>query len=182
MVLKPVPNERELLDSISRGDEKAFKYVFAAYGKPLFTFIVSILKCRSTSEEVLNDIFLKIWEQRSKLSTVNSLSGYIYILCRNYSLNALRTIQKNKKETVDIETLHEVNFSEFDKEQENPRLELLRNAINKLPQQQKKVLLLKHDGYKNEEVGSQMQLSTNSVKKYQKLAIDNLVKYLNFNR
>lgn len=180
MALKPLVNEQELIDSISKGDEKAFEKLFYAYSKPLYSFIISIIKCEKTSEEILNDVFLKIWKQKEQLGNIKSLSDYIFIICRNYALNSLRTIAKNK--VVSLESVMENDFLVTDKPIENCKLDALRIAISNLPQQQKKVLLLKHDGYKNEEVASKMRLSTNSVKKYQKLAIDNLVKALNFNQ
>ena len=180
MALKPLKNEQEIIFAISNGDQKAFEEVFNTYSKPLFGFILSILKCEKASEEVLNDVFLKLWKQREELQNIKSLSNYIFIICRNISLNALRNIVKNK--TVSLELVSESEFLHDEKTSENPKLDYLRNAINKLPQQQKKVIQLKNDGYKNDEVATKMNLSTNSVKKYQKLAIDSLIKTLNFNQ
>src|SRR5690606_38966579 len=116
-------------------------------------------------------VFTKIWIGRESLRRVSNFAGYLFIICRNQTLNHIRQIvaERNKKEIylseVDtIQTGFEINAS-------CDRYELIDEAVRLLPPQQQKVFVLKRQGLKNPEISEEMNLSIESVKKYQHLAL-----------
>lgn len=178
MALKTLINEDVLLKAISQGDEKAFAKLFYAFHNQLGKFSFSITRSRELSEEIVHDVFIKIWEDRAKLADVRKFDSYIFILTRNCTLNAIKKLDSLKKKSLEFK-LFCAQSESFEKlDHEDDKYNLVENAVFKLPPRQKEVYLLKREGLKNAEIASKMDLSLNSVKKYQQLSIQNIGKFI----
>lgn len=176
MALKPLKNEAQLLQAIAGGDEHAFTSLFYGYHQHLGRYVYSLTLSADLAEEVVHDVFLKLWTERERLIEISSFTSYLFIVTRNYTLNAIRKLTIEKKRTRLVEDFlvrdtHEpVEEADFDS--------LLKNAVSQLPPQQQKVFLLRQQGYKNAEVADQMHISANSAKKYQQWAMQSVVKFI----
>ena len=83
----------ELLEWVRRirsGDVAAFEALFAVYYEPLVRFAFGYLKGRAPAEDLVQDIFLSLWEQRSRWDVRDAVHTYLYKMTRNRSLNWLR--------------------------------------------------------------------------------------------
>ena len=89
-------NEKLLLRQVARHDEKAFKALFEAYRSRLYHYIIGIVKSRETAEEMVIDVFLKIWQQRTKLPELQSFRAFLFIVARNHTLNTLETAGRSQ--------------------------------------------------------------------------------------
>ncbi|HEX7545345.1 MAG TPA: RNA polymerase sigma-70 factor, partial [Gemmatimonadaceae bacterium] len=82
--------EREWLGQMRTGDERAFERLFRAYAAPLCDFALSYVRVRETAEEIVQDLFCWIWEQRFTLEVPYGMRPWLFTAVRNRSLNALR--------------------------------------------------------------------------------------------
>ncbi|MGV3510276.1 MAG: RNA polymerase sigma factor [Sphingobacteriaceae bacterium] len=178
-MLKTIRNETELLKRIAEGSEEAFSELFYGYHNQLGSFIFSITGSSELSEEIVQDIFLKIWKNRLVLVNVKEFNSYLFILSRNHTLNEIRKLANQRKQ--DLEYNQYINENAGGVEPDSANADyygLIDHAIGCLPPQQQKVYLLKQQGYKNAEVAYKLDISLNSVKKYQQWALQSILKFV----
>ena len=77
-------------------DESAFKSLYQQYMFPLFQFAFSFLHSKEASEEVVNDVFLRLWQKRHNLDSVNNIKLYLYGGVRKGCLNHLKKQKKTE--------------------------------------------------------------------------------------
>jgi len=179
MAIKPLPNEKELLLEIANGDGIAFAELFRAYHGPLIKYIYTMLESVEICEEMVQDIFLKVWENREILPKLDKFTAYLFILTRNYTISAIRRMVKDKKHSqLYAEEVLSLNESEeiFNVDQEYQNI--LIKAIAELPPSQQRVLQLRQQGLKSRQIAGEMGISIESVKKYQQWATKSVSKFL----
>lgn len=171
MALNKLYNEPEILRKVANGDEKAFAELFHNYCNQIGSFIQGLTQDHQATEEIVQEVFTGIWMDRTSLNEVRNFDAYLFIRCRNHTLNHIRRVvsERDRKEAYlsEIGTMQqdeEVNISQ-------DQYELIDQAIKLLPPQQQKVFVLRRQGLKNPEISEQMNLSIESVKKYQHLAV-----------
>ena len=79
-----------MLQDVARGDEHAFARLFHAYRDKLYGFIVKITGSRELAEDVVQDVFLKIWTHRSNLHEVENFNAYLFRMSHNQVMNGLK--------------------------------------------------------------------------------------------
>lgn len=180
MAIKSLPNEKELLQKIADGDDRAFAELFQVYHEPLAKYIFTLVDSVQMCEEIVLDIFVKVWENRLALPELDKFTSYLFILTRNYTLNCIRKLVSDEKhrELYVSEILHSkedvgatINISD-------EYLDVLNRAVAQLPLSQQRVLTLRQQGLKTREIAQQMGISTDSVKKYQQWASSSVAKFL----
>jgi RNA polymerase sigma-70 factor (family 1) len=176
-----LPCEKELLLKVANGDEHAFSELFNTHHQLLGTHIYRITDSVELAEEVVQDVFLKIWMSRETLTAVQNFNAYLFVISKNHALNCLRKVAK---ERIYQKTLEENAL--FLAPEDNPDLEgyysLLDKAIDHLPPQQQKVYLLsRHNRLKYDEIASQMGLSRETVKKYLQGATHSITSFVQSN-
>jgi RNA polymerase sigma-70 factor (ECF subfamily) len=185
MAIKALPNENELLGRVSIGDEKAFEIIFLGYYNPLGEYVLMLTKSPEITEEIIQDVFLKIWQNRSVLVGIEKFSAYLFILTKNYTLNALRKLVNDERRQQEwgMDKSRDEVFPDFAQEhQSESNYEVvLRQAVESLPPQQKTVFNLRMQGHKNHEIAIRMDISADSVKKYQQYAVSRIKKYIKSN-
>jgi RNA polymerase sigma-70 factor (family 1) len=90
-------NEKLLLRQVARHDEKAFKALFEAYQSRLYHYIIGIVKSKETAEEMVIDVFLKIWQQREMLAGVERFDAFLFRIAFNQSVDFLRRAARDPK-------------------------------------------------------------------------------------
>lgn len=163
-------NVKILLDAIVyNDDENAFEQLYHLFYARLFSFSFSILKDRNLTEEHINDIFLKIWNNRKLLLNVNNFSYYLYISARNSAYNSL------KKRKIKMEFGEALDFSFQTPESDlinRENIASISDAINQLPPKCKLIFrMIKEDGLKYKEVAEILGLSVKTVEGQMYIAI-----------
>tara|TARA_R110002124_G_scaffold280554_1_gene453922 strand:- start:1177 stop:1761 length:585 start_codon:yes stop_codon:yes gene_type:complete len=176
-----VPNalydEGELLSQIAAHNEAAFGKLFHRYHHQLGTFIFNLTKSHELSEEVVQDVFLKIWINRKDLKEINNFKAYLFTVSKNHALNCLKKVARENTLTSIVET--DLIPERTDEWPENELYNLLDEAIDHLPPQQKKVYLLsRHERMKYNDIALQLNLSRETVKKYLQLASESITSYI----
>src|ERR1700753_883026 len=79
----------ELLQKIAAGDEAAFRQVYDSFYRRLFQFALAIVKTRESAEEIVEDVFVRVWQQKATLPSIRNLRVYLYTAAKNTALNYL---------------------------------------------------------------------------------------------
>lgn len=155
-----------LLEQIAEGDEAAFRDLFDSYKQKVFAYAMHFTHSTESSEEIVQDIFLKIWLKREHLTETNNFEAYLYTVTRNLCFDYLKKLANDYalkralvRHTVQTEQDPE-NIYQF-RHYES----LVRQAVNQLPPQQKKIYTLSlYEGQKQEEIAESLHISKNTVK------------------
>lgn len=135
-----------------------------------------ITKSKQLTEEIVQDIFLKIWMARETLAEIENFKAYLFIISRNHSLNVLRKIAKEQERH---RTWEKNNQPEPDNQLDNLPLSLVDEAIEKLPARQRETYLLhRHHRLTYQEIAVQLGISKETVKTHLKLAAGFITKYV----
>lgn len=176
MYNSPPNNDNELLRLIAEGNETAFRKLFVDHHQLIGTHIFRITKSKQLTEEIVQDIFLKIWMARETLAQIENFNAYLFIISRNHTLNVLRKIAKEQERHKTWEKQHQ---PESGNELENLPLSLVDEAIEKLPVRQRETYLLhRHHRLTYHEIADQLGISKETVKTHLKLAVGFITKYV----
>lgn len=173
-------DEKLILAKIANGDQLAFANLFHFYRNKVYGYALKILQSESSAQEIVQEVFIKLWLKRDQLSTIENFGGFLRIIVRNDTLNALKKIAVEHKNY----SLAHLNKTEVDTGTENSiqyreTKKLLDDAIEKLPPQQKLVYKLCHvDGIKQKEVATQLNISPLTVKVHLREAVKSIRLYL----
>ncbi|WP_430973891.1 RNA polymerase sigma-70 factor [Sunxiuqinia rutila] len=150
---------------MKRGDVKAFHEIFVTYSERLFEFSFSYLKDSFTAEEIVQDVFMRIWEIREDIDEDKSFKSFLYQMTVNRVFNHMKhQVVKQKYEKYILNSNYsfgdspesQLLFSELDN-----RIGLL---LQKIPAQQRNVFKLSRiDGLSNPEIAKQLGLSIRTV-------------------
>jgi RNA polymerase sigma-70 factor (ECF subfamily) len=183
MIKKPQIDESSLLSRTAQGDQAAFKIIYEAYQSQVLTFANKYLKSRQRSEEVMQEVFLRLWNLKEKLNDINDLENYILTITRNKAFDTLRQ-QKRESRFVQAIADHD-DVSENNTEEKvllDDTRQLLEKGIALLPPQQKQVYQLCHQqGLKYEEAATELGISPQTVHSHMKLALKSLRSYMSQN-
>jgi RNA polymerase sigma-70 factor (ECF subfamily) len=166
-------NERELLLSMAKGDEKAFRQLFNHYWQHIFSVAFAFTKSIVLSEEIVQDVFLKVWLKRELLIPVKNFKGYLFTVARNHIYNELR---KKSCEQAFAKHLEEY-FMEISSLPEQQLLlkeaqSLVDKAVAHLPVQQRTVYeLSRKDGLDHSQIADKLGISKLTVKSHMNKAL-----------
>ena len=86
------PHIQDLQQRIAQyDDQSAYKELFAQFYKSLQQFAVSFVRSPEVAEEIVSDVFIKVWKKRAGLNRIHNLKLYLFISTKNGALNYLRT-------------------------------------------------------------------------------------------
>ncbi len=169
-------DERSLLQSVSEGNEQAFRKIFDFYSTKLYNYAFRITDNEEMAEEIVMDAFMKVWINRPVLSEINRFDSYLYTIVRNQAFNAIKRVAH------EAQIIKELGFSNTEYQHctedtvtYNDYQHLLNHAVEDLPPQQKRVYnLRRNDGLKYDEIAAVLNLSKNTVKAHLKKAVSSL--------
>ncbi|MEQ6119877.1 RNA polymerase sigma-70 factor [Reichenbachiella sp. MALMAid0571] len=164
---KQLDSIRRIVQSISEHDDRfAFKELFNIYYPKLLNYAFYILESRSDADEVVSMIFVKIWDQRKKISDIKNLDGYLYISIKNLCYNYIRDNKIFLFETLDSEECKVITSFENPENNflESELREKVLEAIEELPPRCKLIFrMVREDGLKYNDVAKLLKLSVKTV-------------------
>jgi RNA polymerase sigma-70 factor (family 1) len=160
------PDEEQAWRSIQQKDGQAFEKYYKENYKAFFLAAFNYLKNTATAEEIVNDVFVRLWETAENIQIESSLRSYIYRSVINRSLNHL---DKNKRDQQHQRELHSrlENTFEIKKMEENELKIILFKAIDHLPEQCQKVFRMsRFEELKQQEIADRLGISIKTVKNH----------------
>jgi RNA polymerase sigma-70 factor (ECF subfamily) len=159
-------SDATLIDAISRGDHVAFNQLFHKYAPMLYAFVASILKDETESEEVVQDVFLKIWEKRKELQPGLSFKSYLFTIAYNATKKVYRQkLLDNKYKQEAAIVMGQDSSSDLSVLEYRNLLDYVDTIINRLPPARREIFIMsKKDGLKNEEIANILNISEQTVK------------------
>jgi RNA polymerase sigma-70 factor (ECF subfamily) len=173
-------SDEEMMKEIRAGNMLAFDALYRKYSRRLYKFSYSILKSTQEAENNIQDVFLNLWLNRTKIEKSSSVKYYVFTIAYN---SAISIIRKKAKETQFIEyvkTLQDFTQEPVDLQIEYHELdEKLDEIINALPGRQKEVYLLHRvEGLKYAEIAERMNISINTIENHMSRALKTIRKKL----
>jgi RNA polymerase sigma-70 factor (family 1) len=159
--------DKELLHQIAAGDERAFTRLFEAHRANIYTTALRITRDTGVAEEILQDVFLKVWLKREELPEIQNFSGWLYTIAQNLTFNACKKIARENQRLAPIKEEEEfqVHLNAEDVYLEKEFVGILQKAVDRLPEKQRETyLLIKEQGMKREEVAFKLDVSPETVK------------------
>lgn len=170
-----------ILYRISEGDEAAFEELFDSFFPGLVSFAASFLKNRQLAEEVTEDVFIKLWQNREQAKGIHNIAVYLYKAVKYVSIDALEKQKKFKSVSFD-EIGDAFTFSYLPQEASLINKEnclKIFEAINRLPARCRLIFrLIKEEGMKYREVAQLLGLSEKTVENQMNIAIKKLIEAL----
>lgn len=158
-------------------DQAAFQQIFNQFYRKLFLFVKAFLKNKEFSEEVVADVFIKLWQNRKSLPGIKNLNYYLFVTAKHAAFDYLENNKKNQ--TVDLDEV-EVDFGEIRANPEELYIsaEMLRQihlAIATLPPRCRLIFrLVKEDGFKYREVADMLNLSVKTIETQMSIALSKI--------
>ena len=161
-------DEIMLVKALKKGDVKAFDNLFSEYGSRIYHFTYGYLKSKEDAEEVVQEVFIRIWKNRKDLKPDLSFKAYLFKIAYNL---IIETFQKVRREQAYKDTLIDeaIVFSPELEEQLNYQalLEKVEKIIDELPPRQKEVLVKKRiEGQSVKDISMQLGITPKTVENH----------------
>lgn len=174
-------NDLELLEQIARGDQQAFAMLYTRHNQGIYNFLLGIAKIPALAEDLMQDVFMKIWEDARHIQITTAFAPYLYRVARNKAIDALRRIACDPLLEDEVQHrlasgMHQITDQGYDlREYER----LLQQAMAALPPKRRQAfLLVRQEGKKYEEAARLMGISRNTLKEHVSLAVESIRKSL----
>ena len=179
-MLLALHNENELLQLVTKGNERAFRELFDFYWQRIYTVAFTLTKSVVLSEEIVQDVFLKIWTKRDKLPEVKKFDGYLFMVAKNHILNELRKKTTDQTFTDNLEK-HFLETSALPEQQLmlKETKQMIDKAVLQLPAQQRLVFdLSRNEGFDYNTIAEKLGISKLTVKSHMTKALQSIRHYL----
>lgn len=173
-------NEPGLLLQVASGDQAAFRQLFDRYWDNIYAVAFAFLKSDTVAEEIVQDIFMKVWLKKEQLPHLENFSNWLFIIARNHIYNTLRKkVSETSFENELLEHLAETSDSAWQSVISRETEKLVDQAVASLPNQQQTIYRLSRiEGLSQEEIADRLQISKNTVKVHMRLALQSIRRYL----
>jgi len=170
-----------IIPELNQGNQKALRTIYKLYGRQLLFLSNQIIKNKQASEEIVNDVYLKVWDLRDKFETTNKLKAFLYIATKNSCYNFIKKAS-NKVSFEDVEDQFNLICKDHGVLEKIIRAELLGRILEevaKLPEKQKEVFCLTYlEENSIEEICHKLGINANSVYVIKSRALSSLRKTL----
>jgi RNA polymerase sigma-70 factor (ECF subfamily) len=175
--------EKNIIKSIGQGDMDAFEVLFRTYYRDLCTYAFQYFRDKDTAEEIVQDLFYKLWEKKELLVIRSSIRAYLYRSVYNNTMMMLR--EKNTRRTTNVLP---VNSEMIPGDEPDIRLQsieldqIVQSTLSSMPQKVRRIFeMSRFEGLKYKEIASRLLISIKTVEanmgKALKLFRQNLKEY-----
>jgi RNA polymerase sigma-70 factor (ECF subfamily) len=172
--------DKEVVISLKAGDRIAFEKVFFGFADRLYYFAMRYLRNQHDAEELVQEVFVKLWENRGSLNEELSFSGYLYTIARNTIFNqnrkrvneqAYQEYVKNALQLASTKTEDDLIYADIKN--------LVDKVVEDLPPQRKLVYKMSRDqGLTYKEIAQELSLSERTVEAHIRLALKTITEFV----
>ncbi|UOB17942.1 RNA polymerase sigma factor [Abyssalbus ytuae] len=177
---KALHNEKLLVKQLIAGNEKAFIKLYNTYKNTIYGYSLKLVKSNADAEEIIQDVFMKVWEKRKTLDPSLSFKSYLFTVARNTCFNFLRKSSNDAKMKEKIFYKSQKSFEPADRKLIASEFERLKNgAYDKLPPKRRAIFeMSREEGMSYPEIAKKMGISVNTVKVQMSKALETLRDFL----
>jgi RNA polymerase sigma-70 factor (ECF subfamily) len=177
---QPIYDERDLLQQAAAGNQDAFARIFETHRQRLYSYLTGITKSPEVAEDILVDVFMKLWIGREMLPRIENLEGFLHKVAYNKAMDFFKTTARHAR-------LQQAYAQRIDHSEQNledwligeEARRILNEAVNQLPPQRKLIYTLSREqGLTYEEIAKALHLSRNTVKGTLMAATRSISEYL----
>lgn len=166
MQYKSPDNEAQLVSSLSKGNILAFNTLFREYSGRLFRFAYGYLKSEAVSEELVQEVFTRIWEKRKSLKSEYSFKSYLFTIAFNIIKKHFRKeaiiaeyFSTRVSEDFDVETTKKINYDSL--------YQYVSGIVDQLPQRRREIFIKsRFEGLSIKEISEELRLSHKTVENH----------------
>lgn len=154
-----------VLVRLADGNPTAIEELFNHYYPRLFHFSKSFLKLEEGIDDILQEVFIKIWQNRKNIKTTHTFNAFIFTITRNLLLNELRSRLNNQKIKDKYSKLAiPIEYSFMEQSEFHDLKEKVERAINELPVRQKEIFTLSRiNGFSHKEIAEKLNITIKAV-------------------
>ena len=170
--------DESIIDLFRDNDQAAFTELYDRYHKRAYGYILLIIKSPELTEDLVHEVFMKLWDRRERLEIKGSFSAYLFRACHNAAVDAVKAIAKDRSRIESIVEYYETIASEPAAEL-NQYGNIVEEALSSLTPQRRAVYqLCKQEGKTYREAAAQLGLSVHTVKDHLSNAIADLRRFI----
>ncbi|MET1056539.1 MAG: RNA polymerase sigma-70 factor [Pedobacter sp.] len=161
-------SEIALLQQIIAGDENGFVGIYEIYNRSIYNFILRYVNSVPMAEDLTQEVFMKIWENRTNLSEVKSFKPYLFTTARNHTLNNLKVVFRSEAAIGEvIAGFVKLRNATEDQIIHKDYAQFLRKTLDGLPARSREIFKLCREEEKTyDEVAKSLNISRNAVKNH----------------
>lgn len=166
----------ECLARIAAGDARAFEWLYKNYCKRIYDYLLLLTNDAHLSEDLVQEIFLKVWTQREKLTEIKNFNAYLYISAKNLITDGWRkrSTEKQVIKNITYTTETETSASVFNNEPT-----VLTKAVEALKGRQQLIYkLIREEGRTRQEISEALKLSPNTIRNTMQAALHHIRDYV----
>ena len=155
----------------------AFTEIYDRFHRPVFRYLISLVKIEEQAEDLVHEVFLKVWERRESLSIKGAFTPYLFRICHNKAIDEIRKIATDRKLQADLLKAYESQTATTPHSaSELYRFDnLVEEALDALSPQRRKVYeLCRQNGKSYNEAAAEMGIAPSTVKEHMTKALATL--------
>lgn len=172
---------RELfcLQQFAKGDGAAITNLYKAFHKDLYIHSFHLTGCREVSEDIVQEVFIKLWINRGKLDEIEDLKAYLFRMGQNLTISYIRNQKRRREISQDYASHQDEAITSNNILEEKEINKVVREGITHLPKQQQAVFVLKRIyGLKNSHLSKILHISESTVKNTMKNSVSKLKQHI----
>ena len=163
-MLRDTSRDAQLVEGLKKGDISSFDELFNLYSKKIFVFVINYLKSEADSEEIVQTVFVKIWENRQQLKAELSFKAFIFKIAHNEILKFFRKKACHQSFINDQLIDSEMSFDDEKRIEYKSVLLEVNKLINLLPEKRRIIFIKSRiDGMTSTEIAEQMSIAKSTV-------------------
>ncbi|NML40709.1 RNA polymerase sigma-70 factor [Chitinophaga sp. G-6-1-13] len=171
----------KLLLLLKDNDPLAFAEIYERYCREIFNYAMALVKIPELAKDLVQDVFIKIWEARGKIEVEKSFRSYLFRVCHNRAYDMQKEIAQNRILREQLVNYYEpvIEPEALSQEGDTPYMLLLKQALSSLTPQRRRIYeMCKNDKKSYDEVARELNISPNTVKNHMTNTLSFLRDYL----
>lgn len=172
--------EKLLVKALSEGNENAFRKLFDTYRNELYKFSLSMVCSGFYAEEIVQEVFLKVWTKRKTLNPELSFKSYLFTITRNDTIKFLKKAANNLKLREEVFYQSQKFANPTERYMREIELDVLKKeALDQLPPKRRLIFeMSRNDGKSYEDIAMELGLSPNTVRNQMSMALETMRSFL----
>lgn len=177
---KAIHIDQYLVTKLKTGDDRAFKKLFDKYQNDIFTYALGLVKSKVYAQEVVQDVFVKVWLKRATLKPELSFKSFLFKIAKNLSFNFLVKAANEQRLQRDVFYRAVTSYSPVEDLILGKEYELLKQrAINRLPLKRKRIFeMSRNEGKSYQDISTELGIAKQTVKNQMSQALCSITSYL----